>query len=68
MTVCKCAFSEIWTYFFYFFRIFNLGFLNLLYHKSVRVEGTLWAQLLLEFLTDPLEIRGCTDCIDKINL
>ena len=36
---------------FQFFHIFNLEFL----HGSEFVVGTLWAQLLLQFYTDPSE-------------
>ena len=46
-----CAFYRILNYFFSLFHIFNLDFL----HGSEFVVGTLWAQLLLQFYTNPSE-------------
>ena len=46
------SFFFFFFFFFTFFRIFNLDFFL---HGSEFVVGTLWAQLLPQFYTDPSE-------------
>ena len=54
---CACAFYRILKLFlFTFFRIFNLDFFCIVMRGSRFIVGTLWVQLLLQFLTNPSEI------------
>ena len=55
---CACAFYRTLNFFFFFslFHIFNLDFFCIVVHGSEFIVGTLWAQLLLQFLISPSEI------------
>ena len=54
---CACAFYSILKLFFFqFFHIFNLDFFCIMVRGSEFIVGTFWAQILLQFLTNPSEI------------
>ena len=50
---CACAFYRSLNY---FFHIFNLDFFCIVVRGSEFIVGSLWAQFLLQFLTNPSEI------------